>query len=110
MEGINKFQPGSGTAWNESSNIYTQSGQIERAKNCFAYTATNLGDTIVDVNGHRLFPSATPLTVVGDSISVSAPAGQIYLGNLSVQFAAPGGALPRVEIIQLFYLNDKQNR
>lgn len=101
---------GEADAWNESSNLYTVSGQVERAKNCFAYAATNLGDTIVDVNGHRLFPSATPATEVGDSISLSAPEGQVFKGNLTVQFQAPVGAAPLVEITQLFYLNDKQNK
>lgn len=94
--------------WNEATNNY-QTGQfISKERTCFAFSATNIGDTIADVNGHRLFPSATPLTVVGDSISISAPAGQIYKGQIKLQFVAPIGVAPNVEITQLFYTDEKQ--
>lgn len=91
-----------------SVNNYTTSKFINVEENCFAYTATNVGDTIVDINGMVLFPSLTPATVLGDSISVSAPKGQLFKGQLKVSFRVALGAIPNVEISQLFYLKQEQ--
>jgi hypothetical protein len=89
--------------WNEVTNIYTTSGKITVQRGCNGYTATNIGDTPVRINGKVLFPSATPLTVLGDSISLGGNRGEIYKGQIIVMFATPLGALPQVEIIQKFY-------
>jgi hypothetical protein len=92
-----------GHAWNMSALIYTDGDSIAILPNCFAFMFTNLGDTTAFVNGMVVFPSATPLTQIGDSRSVGAHWGDVYKGNLELKFQAPIGAIPRVEIVQLFY-------
>lgn len=89
--------------WNQVVGVYVESEQVTRVENCFAYMFTNLGDTIAFVNGIVIFPSATPLTALGDSRSMSGHLLDLYKGNLTLAFAAPVGANPKVEIIQLFY-------
>jgi hypothetical protein len=101
-------KPAENTAFNETTNNYQAGTFIVVEKSCFAYSATNIGDTIVEVNGHRLFPSPTPLTAVGDAVSISAPDGQVYKGQIKVAFIAPIGVAPNVEISQLFYLDQNQ--
>jgi len=59
------------------------------------------------VNGERLFPSATPATVVGDSVSWSDPKGRFYKGEIKIAFLAPVGAAPNMILTQLFYENEK---
>jgi len=97
-------------AFNETVNTYQTGRGVILEKKCFAYAATCLGDTIVEVNGHRLFPSATPATVVGDSISIAAPDGELFKGVLTIKFVAPIGAAPNVEITQLYYIDEKLNQ
>lgn len=89
--------------WNETTIVYTESKEIPRIRGANGYVATNLGDTNVVVNGKMLFPSATPLTVVGDSISMMGNTGEVFQGRITVQFQLPLGVLPRVEIVQKFY-------
>lgn len=90
--------------WNKTVTTYAQSASVDINEECFALEITNLGDTIVTVDGITLFPSATPATVAGDSQSLIDPLGGEYKGSaLQVRFAL-GGAAPLVEIIQLFYL------
>lgn len=96
--------------YNETVNNYQVGQGVTLEKKCFAYAATCLGDTIVEVNGHRLFPSAAPATIVGDSISIAAPDGELFKGVLTIKFVAPIGAAPNVEITQLYYIDEKLNR
>lgn len=91
--------------WNEATNNYQAGQHINVERTCFAYSATNIGDTIAEINGKRIFPSATPATVVGDSISLSDPAGKLFKGQIKLTFIAPIGAAPNVEITQLYYLD-----
>lgn len=65
---------------------------------------TNIGDTIAQINGITLFPSATPLTDAGDSIEIKGNELDEYSGNLKLSFNFPVGAIPRVQIIQQFYI------
>lgn len=94
-----------GRAWNQTVGLYTQSQQIEVVKNCFGYMFTNLGDTACRVNGMVVFPSATPLTALGDSRTMSAHWLDMYKGRISISFAAPVNAAPLLEIVQVFYLS-----
>lgn len=80
--------------------VYT-SGVKEVVKWCNSLTFTNTGDEIVRVNDMILYPG-TPGTILGDSRSVGGNEGEIYCGNIRVQFAG-GGAAPALEIIQKFY-------
>lgn len=88
--------------WNFSANIYTKSENIIFEKSCFGFMFTNIGDTVATVNGMVIFPSATPATSLGDSRSLMAHLLDIYKGNITLAFA-PGGANPKVEVVQLYY-------
>ena len=88
-----------------SVDIYTQSTQVTVINNCFAFMFTNLGDVAATVNGMVIFPSATPATVLGDSRAVSGHLMDLFKGNITLAIT-PGGANPRVEIVQLFYVDD----
>lgn len=83
---------------------YTVSKIVDIEKDCSAWTATNIGDTTVQVNGIILFPSVTPLTVLGDGVSIGGNKDEIYFGRLNVSFIQPIGAAPQVQIIQKFYI------
>lgn len=94
------------TAFNEVVLNFTESGFRQVEEFCFAYSATNIGDTIVVVNGHKLFPSSAPATIVGDTVSIGSPMGEVFKGNLKIVFdALTMGADPNVEITQLYYTN-----
>jgi len=82
---------------------YSRSAEITPARGCNSFTVTNLGDTPVDFNGEILFPSATPLTAVGDSVSFGSNLGEVYKGNMTLKFALPLGATPLVAITQKYY-------
>lgn len=92
------------TGWNESTNNYSISGPVTVVENCYAWIATNKGDTIVTVNGKTLFPSTAPATEIGDSYAIGDPDGHVFKGNIKVQFDFPANANPVVEICQLYYL------
>lgn len=90
--------------WNLVTNIYRASASVIVIRGCNGFIATNLGDTAVLINGQTLFPSATPATVLGDSVSVFGNKGEIYGSQqIIVQFVQPLGAAPAVEIVQKFY-------
>jgi hypothetical protein len=71
---------------------------------CNAIIITNLGDTIAFINGAILFPSATPTTDAGDSLSFGGNEGDVYVGNLKLSFQFPVNANPQVQIIQQYYI------
>lgn len=91
-------------AWNMSALQYVKGDRIKVQKNCFAFMFTNIGDTVALVNDMIIFPNATPLTAVGDSRSVAGHWLDLYKGKLLLAFQAPIGGAPKVEIVQLFYL------
>lgn len=91
--------------WNTVTASYTQSGKVSVVKGCNGYTATNIGDTAVTINGQVLFPSATPATVLGDSMSVGGNLGEVLAAQqIDVVFAAAPAVTPQVIIIQKFYI------
>lgn len=89
--------------YNETVQVYVLNTYVPVAKGCFAYMFTNVGDTAATVNGMVIFPSATPLTALGDSRTIAAHRNEIYTGNITLSFRAPVGAAPAVEIVQLYY-------
>lgn len=91
--------------FNIAVGFYTQSEVVPVVDGCIGFMFTNIGDTVASVNDMRIFPSATPATVLGDSRSVMAHEGDVYKGQLKLSFAFPSGALPQVEIVQLFYID-----
>jgi hypothetical protein len=92
-----------GRGWNVSALPYSISDSIDVVDNCYAIMFTNIGDTIARVNGFVIFPSATPLTALGDSRTISGHLLDIYQGNIRLAFNVPAGANPQVEIAQFFY-------
>lgn len=84
--------------------VYSENSYVPVAKNCFAFMFTNVGSTTATVNGMLIFPSATPLTALGDSRTISGHDGDIYKGNITLSFRTPIVAIPQVEIVQLYYI------
>lgn len=91
--------------YNVSVQSFTQSVEVARVSGCNGYTATVTGDTAARVNGQLLFPSATPATVLGDSISVIGNHGETFTGRIEIEFIQPLGANPQIELLQKFYTN-----
>lgn len=73
---------------------------------CNGFTVTNVGDDPVTVNGRVLYPG-TPGTSNGDSFSFGGNFGEVYKGNISIQFAGTGVA-PLVTVEQKFYILDNE--
>lgn len=90
--------------YNIAIGTYNTSQFIDVVENCNGFTFTNIGDTIAEVNGQVIFPSATPLTALGDSRSIGGNEGEIYKGNMRLLFRTPLGAAPLVEIVQKLYI------
>ncbi len=82
---------------------YTVSKNITVQRGCNGVTITNLGTSIVQINGITLFPSATPATVAGDSFTFGGNLGETYKGELNLVMVLPLGATPLAQITQKFY-------
>lgn len=93
-----------GRSYNMIAQVYTANEYVPVAKNCFAFMFTNVGDQTATVNGVVIFPSATPLTALGDSRVIAAHKNDIYMGNINLSFRAPAGVIPGVELVQLYYI------
>lgn len=91
-------------AYNMTVQLYSENTYVPVAGGCFAFMFTNVGDTIAEVNGMVIFPSATPGTSLGDSRTIAAHEFDFYTGNITLSFRAPVGAAPSVELIQLYYV------
>lgn len=81
--------------------LYTTSQHVSVERLCNGFTARNTGTTIVRVNDATLYPGV-PGNSAGDSMTVGGNAGEIYVGNIKIQFDA--GGEPQVAIIQKFYV------
>lgn len=92
--------------WNITVLTYNTSQNVPRSRNSNGYVATNLGTCIVRVNGQTLFPSATPATSAGDSVSMIGNVGEVFKGNIDIAFITPVGAAPLLEIVEKFYIRD----
>lgn len=85
--------------------VFTQSGFIDVLERCNSISVTNIGDTAVRIDQCILFPSATPLTALGDSVSFGGNQNEILARQqLQLIFVAPLGVLPQVQIIQKFFI------
>lgn len=91
-------------AFNMTVDLATASKNLIVQRGCFAIMFTNRGDAIANVNGLVINPSPTPLTVLGDSRSISGHQNNLFYGS-AVLTIAPGTAAPLVEIVQLFYMD-----
>jgi hypothetical protein len=91
-------------AYNMYVQVYSQNESVTVAKNCFAFMFTNVGDTTATVNGMVIFPSATPLTALGDSRTIAAHEYDIYTGNITLSLRGVVGPAPGIEIVQLYYV------
>ncbi len=103
MSKPNKYQVLAPINFDDTTSIYTDgvSPQIKPMPGCFAVMATNIGDTIVHVNDKILYPGV-PGTSVGDSVVIGGHFGYEYKGFIRILFNQPVGALPQVEVTQLF--------
>lgn len=86
---------------------YRAGGNVEVDDRCNGFTVVNLGDDTALINGVPLFPSATPLTAIGDVLSIGGNEGELYKGVISLSFAGVGVA-PQVMVIQKFFIKDYQ--
>ena len=91
-----------GRKWNKDVQIYSVSQTVPVTMNCFAFMFTNVGAVIGFVGGMVVFPSATPLTALGDSRSLSGHLMDLYAGTIDLKLNAGAGAA--IEIVQLFYI------
>lgn len=107
MKNQNDKQQKYGIKFNIDTQVYAESRQVEAMAGCTAYMFTNRGDTIAFVNGMIVNPSLTPATDLGDSRSVAAHDGDIFVGNITVSFQAPVGANPLLELVQVYYVDPK---
>lgn len=94
-----------GQPYDMTVQTYSENTYIPVARKCFAFMFTNIGDTIATVKGMVIHPSATPLTAIGDSRSISGHKLDIYSGTMDLSFRAPLGATPLVEVVQLYYVD-----
>lgn len=84
---------------------YTRQQDIEVNAKCNGWTARNLGDDNVRVNGILLLPPIAAGTS-GESVSVGGNDGEIYTGRLQVVFAGVG-VNPLVEVTQKYFVDDR---
>lgn len=90
-------------AFNMTTMNYNLSQQVTVEKNCIGFMFTNVGDVAAKVNGMVIFPG-TAGSILGDSRSIAAHAGDIFQGKIELAFIQPTvGIAPNVEIVQLFY-------
>lgn len=84
---------------------YNASQQVRAMEGCAAMMFTNVGDTDVSVNGMILHAAINPATTLGDSrtIGISDSEECVYIGNITIAFANPGGVAPKIEVVQLFF-------
>jgi len=92
--------------YNITVNTYSVAQFIPVQRGCTGFMFTNTGDTIAQVNGMVIYPG-NPGTLIGDSRSVAGHKNDVYKGNIQLKFVAPIGALPSVEIVQLFYVDEQ---
>lgn len=85
-------------------NTYQTTQRVEVARNCNGITFTNIGDTIVTVEGMVLYPG-TVGTILGDSRTIGGNEGEILHKKQIVVTFATGGAAPNIEIIQKYYVD-----
>lgn len=91
--------------YNTASRTYQESGYYTPSKMCNGFTAINFSDVTVTVNDIPLLPSATPLTVAGDSVSFGGNENEIFRGQFKIQFAT-GGAISNLVIVEKYFTED----
>jgi hypothetical protein len=94
-------------SYNLTTDIYIRSGTLPREQFLNSFIVTNIGDTPFTFNGKILFPSATPTTAQGDSISFGGNENEIYVGKMVLAFQLPLGAIPRCEIVRKYFTDVK---
>lgn len=89
--------------WNTTgAQPVTAPGPVIRVPNCNGFVACNTGDVAVRVNGQILYPGV-PGTSLGDSKTWGGNFGEIYLGNIVIEFPT-ASADQQVTIDQKFYI------
>lgn len=92
--------------YNIDPQVYTESKNINIDPRCNSIAFQNTGDTAVRINSiWTLFPSSAPATIAGDFFSINGNEMEKFGGTIRIQFVAPVGAAPRLEVIQQFYPN-----
>jgi len=90
-------------SYNVIVQTYTEQKEVEVSPLCNGVTIRNIGDQICLINGIRLLP-ALVVGGSGESVAFGGNLGEIYKGRLQLQFIAPAGVNPLVEITQKYYL------
>jgi len=94
-----------GRPYDMTVQVYSTNMYIPVVRKCFAFMFTNVGDTPATVKGMIIFPSATPLTALGDSRTIAAHKLDVYTGTMDLSFRPPIGVQQAVEIVQLYYVD-----
>lgn len=88
--------------YNISGQSYYENQYLKPDPKCNGWIAINRGDGVVFINGIPLSPSTTPGTA-GESFSVGGNEGEIWGGDLHIQFAT-GATVQDLVLVQKFYL------
>lgn len=94
-----------GRPYDMTVQVYSVNMYIPVVRKCFAFMFTNVGDTPATVKGMIIFPSATPLTALGDSRTIAGHKLDVYTGTMDLSFRPPIGVQQAVEIVQLYYVD-----
>lgn len=98
--------------YNQQTIIYSLGNAgsgVEVPKDCFSIQYTNVGTAIAKVNNQVIYPGV-PGTSLGDSRSMSAHEGEVYVGDLVLQFDQPvTGLICAVEIVFLTYCDNERD-
>ena len=95
--------------YNDITQQYNTSRQIETEILCNSILVTNIGGDVVSVNGKLLLPGtlgslSTTSNILGDSYSLGGNEGEIYDKRTLVIVFAGTGANPLLEVTQKYYL------
>lgn len=89
--------------FNIAGQSYTVDQYVKPDRDCNGWTAINRGDGVVFINGIPLSPSPLGPGFAGETFTVGGNKGEIWGGDLNVQFA-PGQLSPNLVLIQKFYI------
>lgn len=91
--------------YNALPQYYTNTQYVTIVKGCNGWSARNVGDDVVRINGIPLLPRLIPGTS-GEAMSIGGNLGEAYDGLIQIVFAGLT-ANPMVEIIQKYYLEEQ---
>ena len=87
---------------------YYRSADIPRGRYLNGFTVTNIGDTPFYMMGKRFFPSTTPLTSQGDSMSFGGNEDELFTGKINLIFDTAPMLTPNAEFVFKYYVPDEE--